>query len=350
VKFINLVKIKTTHIFTFESINFFDLNNDNAFLSRLLVKIFDLNMKNKILNASFYKFKEINLPENDLKPLQDFCVSKNLKGLIILAKEGINGTVSGNEDSVEALFTYLSENVIKFHLDYKKSWSQTCPFLRMKVRLKKEIVTMGVSGINPNVNVGEYVNSSDWNKLISDPDVVLIDTRNDYEVELGTFKGAINPNLKKFSSFPDWLEKNKNNFFKDEKNTKIAMFCTGGIRCEKSTAFLKSQGFNNVYHLDGGILKYLENMDAVDSLWEGECFVFDERVTVRHGLIQGDYELCRCCREPLSQDDKLKPEFEIGVSCPRCFNSKTQLQKERARERQNQLLREKNKNGIKNEN
>jgi UPF0176 protein len=298
-------------------------------------------MIKKYLNASFYKFIEINNPENFIKPLHDYCVSLQLKGLIIIANEGVNGTISGSEDSVNALFNYFKNNVIHIQLDYKKSWSETSPFLRMKVRLKKEIVTMGIPSINPNEIVGEYVSPIQWNKLISDPDVVLIDTRNDYEVELGTFKGAINPNLKKFSSFPDWLNTNSEILLKEQKNTKIAMFCTGGIRCEKSTAFLKSKGFENVYHLDGGILKYLENVDSVDSLWQGECFVFDERVTVRHGLVPGDYELCRCCREPLSQDDKKTPEFETGVSCPRCFSTKSLVQKNKARERQNQLLRQK---------
>ena len=298
-------------------------------------------MIKKYLNASFYKFIEINNPENFIKPLHDYCVSLQLKGLIIIANEGVNGTISGSEDSVNALFNYFKNNVIHIQLDYKKSWSETSPFLRMKVRLKKEIVTMGIPSINPNEIVGEYVSPIQWNKLISDPDVVLIDTRNDYEVELGTFKGALNPNLKKFSSFPDWLNTNSEILLKEQKNTKIAMFCTGGIRCEKSTAFLKSKGFENVYHLDGGILKYLENVDSVDSLWQGECFVFDERVTVRHGLVPGDYELCRCCREPLSQDDKKTPEFETGVSCPRCFSTKSLVQKNKARERQNQLLRQK---------
>ena len=222
-------------------------------------------MIKKYLNASFYKFIEINNPENFIKPLHDYCVSLQLKGLIIIANEGVNGTISGSEDSVNALFNYFKNNVIHIQLDYKKSWSETSPFLRMKVRLKKEIVTMGIPSINPNEIVGEYVSPIQWNKLISDPDVVLIDTRNDYEVELGTFKGAINPNLKKFSSFPDWLNTNSEILLKEQKNTKIAMFCTGGIRCEKSTAFLKSKGFENVYHLDGGILKYLENVDSVDS-------------------------------------------------------------------------------------
>jgi UPF0176 protein len=301
-------------------------------------------MIKKYFNASFYKFIEINNPENFIKPLHDYCVSLQLKGLIIIANEGVNGTISGEEDSVNALFNYFKKNIIHIQLDYKKSWSETSPFLRMKVRLKKEIVTMGIPSINPNEIVGEYVSPIQWNKLISDPDVVLIDTRNDYEVELGTFKGAINPNLKKFSSFPDWLNANSEILLREQKNTKIAMFCTGGIRCEKSTAFLKSKGFENVFHLDGGILKYLENVDSVDSLWQGECFVFDERVTVRHGLVPGDYELCRCCREPLSQEDKLTPEFETGVSCPRCFSTKSIVQKNKARERQNQLLRQKENN------
>ena len=300
-------------------------------------------MKKNYLNASFYKFTEIKYPDSIVKPILEYCLSINLKGLIILAHEGINGTLSGKEDAIQDFFNFISRTISNLDLEYKESWSDISPFLRMKVRLKKEIVTLGVPYINPNQIVGEYVTPSEWNKLISNPDVVLIDTRNDYEVELGTFKGSINPNLKKFSSFPDWIENNYEKLLINEKKTKIAMFCTGGIRCEKSTAFLKSKGFSHVYHLQGGILKYLENVDPIDSLWEGECFVFDERVTVKHGLIQGQYELCRCCRETLSQTDKISPKFELGVSCPRCFRLKTEVQKNKARERQNQLIRQKEK-------
>ena len=301
----------------------------------------------KYLNASFYKFMDIDNPQDIVLPIREYCISLQLKGLIILAPEGINGTISGSEESVRELFKYLEEKLTSQKLQYKESWSQSTPFLRMKVRLKKEIVTLGIDDLNPNQIVGEYISPKDWNNLISDPEIVLIDTRNDYEVELGTFKNSINPNLKKFSSFPDWIENNSQQLFNKDHDTKIAMFCTGGIRCEKSTSYLKSKGFNNVYHLDGGILKYLEEVDPVDSLWMGECFVFDERVTVKHGLNPGNYELCRCCREPLSQEDKLKPEFEMGVSCPRCFSTKTIEQKNKARERQNQLVRQRKKAMIK---
>ncbi len=266
-------------------------------------------------------------------PLQDMCELLEIKGTILLAYEGINGTIAGSDQAVAELIAFLRSDPRLKYLDHKESRAENMPFYRMKVRLKKEIVTMGVDGVDPNEAVGTYVEADSWNALISDPDVVLIDTRNDYEVEIGTFKGAINPDTQTFREFPDWLKKNP----QISPNTKVAMFCTGGIRCEKASSFMKNQGFENVYHLKGGILKYLETQHESDSLWEGDCFVFDQRVAVTHGLKQGKYDQCFACRYPITQADKSSPQYIKGVSCPRCHDSMDAAQKARFRERQKQI-------------
>jgi UPF0176 protein len=223
------------------------------------------------------------------------------------------------------------------NLVHKESWSPKPPFTRMKVKLKKEIVTLRVPELDPNKTVGQYVKPADWNALLADPDVVVIDTRNDYEVAIGTFKGAINPNLKNFVQLPAWLDAQENLQGEAAKKTKVAMFCTGGIRCEKSTALMKMRGFEEVYHLEGGILKYLEEIPPEQSTWEGDCFVFDERVSVGHGLGLGHHELCRSCRWPLSEQDKLSPNYVLGVSCDHCHDQRTPEQKEKLAERQRQV-------------
>ena len=304
------------------------------------------------LTVAFYKF--VTLADfADLKePLLAFCESHDVKGTILLANEGINSTIAGPEVGVRAVLAYLKVDPIFKNrlagLVHKESWSTKPPFYRMKVKLKKEIVTMGVPTVNPNETVGQYVKPEDWNALIADPDVVLIDARNTYEVNIGTFKGAIDPQTKSFSELPDWLLKNPklnpklqtNEAAEGElgaKKPKVAMFCTGGIRCEKSTAFLKANGFDEVFHLEGGILKYLETVPEADSQWQGECFVFDERVTVGQGLKVGDYGLCRACREPISQADKESPLFVLGLSCPHCHGSKTAEELARFKERQRQI-------------
>jgi UPF0176 protein len=220
---------------------------------------------------------------------------------------------------------------------HKESWSPKPPFTRMKVKLKKEIVTLRVPELDPNKTVGQYVKPADWNALLADPDVVIIDTRNDYEVAIGTFKGAINPNLKNFVQLPAWLDAQENLQGEVAKKTKVAMFCTGGIRCEKSTALMKMRGFEEVYHLEGGILKYLEEIPPEQSIWEGDCFVFDERVSVGHGLGLGHHELCRSCRWPLSEQDKQSPHYVLGVSCAHCHDQRTPEQKEKLAERQRQV-------------
>ena len=274
----------------------------------------------QVLVAAFYKF--VALP--DFRQLRDTllqrCESLGLLGSILLAAEGINGTVSGPEEAVRALFEYLREDERLGDLHYKESWTDEEPFYRMKVRLKKEIVTLGVEGVDPNRQVGEYIDPQEWNDLISRKDVRLIDTRNHYEYNLGTFKGAEDPNTASFRDFPEWVAENLD----PESDQHVAMFCTGGIRCEKATSFLLEQGFKGVYHLNGGILNYLETMDKEDSLWEGDCFVFDNRVTVDHDLEAGDFEVCPACRMPLTEEDHESPMFELHVSCPKCFDRLTE--------------------------
>ena len=288
------------------------------------------------LTAAFYKF--VDLPDYaERRPaLLAFCEAHHVKGLILLAREGINSTISGAPEDVHAVLAYLRSDPKLSDLDHKESFSQKAPFHRMKVRLKKEIVTLGLEGISPTKRVGQYVKPEDWNALISSSDVVVIDTRNDYEVEIGTFKGAIDPNIQSFSQLTDWVKKAKVLEDKNGKKPRVAMFCTGGIRCEKSTSLMLEHGFEEVYHLQGGILKYLEVVPPQQSLWEGECFVFDERVSVGHGLKPGPHELCRSCREPLPEGAKASPLFELGVSCSRCHSVTTDAQKNSARERQRQ--------------
>ena len=289
-------------------------------------------MSNFLVTA-FYKF--VSLPNfTELQPGILACAKENdVMGTILLADEGINGTVAGPEKGILALLSYLKSHPQFADLEHKESWASEHPFHRMKVRLKKEIVTLGVEGVSPTKQVGQYVDPKDWDELISDPDVVVIDTRNDYEVAIGTFKGAVNPNTTAFRDLPDWLEEQNN-----LKDKKIAMFCTGGIRCEKSTALLKAEGYKDVFHLKGGILKYLEHIPEEESSWEGECFVFDERVSVGHGLKPGPYDLCHACRHPISEEDKQSEKFAQGVSCPRCFDSLSPEKKKRFEERQKQVL------------
>jgi len=283
--------------------------------------------------AALYQFTP--LPDyTALQPwLQKMCDHLEIKGTLLLAAEGINGTVAGTDDAIDALLAFLRADPRLAALDAKFSRAEAMPFYRMKVRLKKEIVTMGVDGIDPNDVVGTYVDPQDWNALISDPDTILIDTRNDYEVEIGTFRGAVNPNTQTFREFPQWVEDNRDTLTKP----KVAMFCTGGIRCEKASAFMKKNGFEDVYHLKGGILKYLETQPKEDSLWDGECFVFDQRVAVKHGLEEGQYDQCYACRYPLTEADKTREEYVKGVACHRCHADMSEDQKARFTERQKQI-------------
>ena len=283
--------------------------------------------------AALYKFATLPDYKAMRAPLQAVCEARGVKGSLLLAAEGINGTIAGSHDGIEAVLDHIRSNPRLADLVHKDSHAEAMPFFRMKVRLKKEIVTMGVQGIDPLHIVGTYVKPEDWNDLISQPDVVVVDTRNDYEVDIGTFKGAVNPNTRTFREFPEWA-KNYEGF---HNKPKIAMFCTGGIRCEKSTAYMKSLGYDEVYHLEGGILKYLEDIPATESLWEGECFVFDHRVSVGHGLEIGDYDLCHACRRPVDDDDRASPLFEEGVSCPKCHGEYSAADQARFRERQKQM-------------
>lgn len=291
----------------------------------------------RYLTAALYRF--VDLPDfSDLRaPLQTCCDAHAVKGTLLLAHEGINGTIAGPEQGVRAVLAHLRADPRLATLQHKESWSHQPPFLRMKVRLKKEIVTLQVPGLDPNKTVGQYVKPAAWDALLADPDVVLIDTRNDYEVAIGTFKGAINPDIKTFTELPAWLDAQPGLQGEAGKKPKIAMFCTGGIRCEKSTALMKMRGYDEVYHLEGGILKYLEEVPPEQSSWEGECFVFDERVSVGHGLQPGPYELCRSCRWPLGEADKTSPHYVKGVSCPQCFGKRTPEEKARLAERQRQV-------------
>jgi len=293
------------------------------------------------LTAAFYLFVELPDCAALQAPLLARCEALEIKGLILLAHEGINGTVAGAPENIAALLEFLRSDLRLRALEHKESWSEKPPFRRMRVRVKREIVTLGMPHINPAQHAGTYVRPEQWNALISRPDVVVVDTRNTYEVELGTFQGAKNPQIASFAELPQWVENAPSMQPDNGKRPVVAMFCTGGIRCEKSTALLRQQGFTEVYHLQGGILKYLEVVPPEDSLWQGECFVFDERVSVGHGLQAGPHQLCRCCRQPLPEGALDSPEFELGVSCPRCHASTSPAQKDGARERQRQWERAK---------
>lgn len=283
--------------------------------------------------CALYQFVRLDDFEAFRTPLRELMVELEVKGTILLALEGLNGTISGSKSSIDGVIQFLQDDGRFDNLEIKFSHSETTPFKRLKVKLKKEIVTLGVEHINPLSSVGTYVNPQEWNALISDPDVVLIDTRNNYEYEIGSFKGAINPSTETFREFPEYTKNNLDQY----RGKKVAMFCTGGIRCEKSTAYLKTQGFDTVYHLQGGILKYLEEVDEDQSLWEGECFVFDDRVAVKHNLEQGRYDQCHACRYPITDEDKQHPHYEKGVSCPRCHGSRSETQVSRYRERERQV-------------
>jgi len=283
--------------------------------------------------CALYKFTRLDDFEEIQGPLKIFLESLNIRGTLLLAKEGVNGTIAGDNESIMKSLDYLQKDERLVGLEYKFSYSEKPPFKRLKVKLKKEIVTLGVSNIDPIFSSGTYVKPADWNELINDPDVVLIDTRNNYEFEIGSFKGSINPNTETFREFPAYTKNNLEKY----RDKKIAMFCTGGIRCEKSTAYLKSKGFENVFHLQGGILKYLEEVKEDESLWEGECFVFDDRVAVKHNLELGKYDQCHACRFPITDEDKEHPHYEKGASCPRCYGTKNSSQVSRYREREKQV-------------
>jgi UPF0176 protein len=283
--------------------------------------------------AALYQFTALADFKNLKEPLLEACLTAGVYGTLLLAQEGINGTIAGTRDGIDAALDHIRQIPGCSALEHKESFALENPFYRMKVRLKKEIVTMGVPDIDPNEIVGTYVDPHDWNALISDPDVILIDTRNEYEVSIGTFKGAIDPKTTTFREFPDWFKSQEGLHPKQ----KVAMFCTGGIRCEKASAFVKQQCIEDVFHLKGGILKYLETVPKDDSLWDGECFVFDQRVSVKHDLELGSYDMCRACRMPIDDDDKNSAKYVPGVSCPRCYDATDEKQKQRYQARQRQV-------------
>jgi len=294
--------------------------------------------------CAMYRFVSLPNFEALKQPLLDVMLAHDIKGTLLLASEGINGTVSGTSAAIEKLLNWRKQDERLEDIDFKLSYDEVQPFYRTKVKLKKEIVTMGVEGIDPNRVVGTYVKPKDWNALISDPDVLLVDTRNDYEVQIGTFKGAVDPKTTTFREFPKYVSENLD----PQKHKKVAMFCTGGIRCEKSTAYLKEQGFEDVYHLEGGILKYLEEVDESDSLWQGDCFVFDNRVAVNHQLEKGEYDQCHACRMPITQAEMQSADYIQGVSCPKCVgkHSASQLQRFTEREKQMQLAKARGQDHI----
>jgi len=283
--------------------------------------------------AALYHFCRFEDPGAIRGPLLDLCRAEDVTGTLLLAREGINGTVAGSANAIEKVLAHICALPGCAALEHKKSQSSAAPFARLKVRLKKEIVTMGRPEVDPRAATGHYVDPTDWNDLIRNPDVAVIDTRNDYEVAIGTFEGAINPETASFRDFPAWWEANRHRFH----NKRIAMFCTGGIRCEKSTNYLLGQGVEDVYHLRGGILKYLEEVPAEQSTWQGSCFVFDGRVSVEHGLREGPYSLCHACRRPLAPEDLRRRDYEEGVSCRHCMDETSAADKARFRERQKQI-------------
>ncbi|GAB3016435.1 oxygen-dependent tRNA uridine(34) hydroxylase TrhO [Bowmanella dokdonensis] len=298
----------------------------------------------KYVVCALYKFVTLENYQELRRPLSEFMEGQGIKGTLLLAHEGINGTVSGSRQAIDNLLGWLNADQRLNPISYKESYDQEQPFHRTKVKLKKEIVTMGVEGIDPRRTVGTYVNAVNWNQLISDPEVLLIDTRNDYEIEIGTFQNAVNPNTESFRDFPRYVRNNLD----PAKHKKVAMFCTGGIRCEKSTAYLKEQGFEEVYHLEGGILKYLEEMPKEQSLWQGDCFVFDNRVAVNHDLERSHYDQCYACRLPITEQDKQSDKYERGVSCPKCHgkHSEEQLARFREREKQVNLARQRDEEHV----
>jgi UPF0176 protein len=283
--------------------------------------------------AAFYKFVSLDDYQNRRQPLLNLCQQHNIKGTILLAAEGINGTIAGTRSSIDTILAALRSDPCFADLEHKESTATKFPFDRLKVRLKQEIVTFGIPTVNPSNLVGTYVKPQDWNELIANPDVLVIDTRNQYEVEIGSFAGSIDPHTDSFTEFPEYVATHLD----PQQHKQIAMFCTGGIRCEKASSYLLSQGFENVYHLEGGILKYLEEIPAAESQWEGECFVFDDRVAVTHGLEPGTHQLCWGCGNPISQSDLTDLHYEPGICCPRCYSTITPEQRASRTERWRQL-------------
>jgi len=290
-------------------------------------------MSDSIVVAAMYKFVTLTDYQELREPLLAVMKANDVKGTLLLAEEGINGTVSAPREGIDALLAWLKADPRLAGLDHKESYCEAHPFYRTKVKLKREIVTLGVPGVDPSRQVGTYVDPERWNDVISDPEVLVIDTRNDYEVEIGSFEGAVDPRTKSFREFPEYVKAH----YDPSRHKKVAMFCTGGIRCEKASSLMLDAGFEKVYHLKGGILNYLEKVPEEQSLWRGDCFVFDNRVTVRHDLSEGEYDQCHACRRPISEADRASEKYEPGVSCPHCWDSLSEKTRARAAERQRQI-------------
>ena len=294
----------------------------------------------EVVIAALYKFVDIDDTEQLRKKLLERCKSLEIKGTFILSGEGINGTVAGVKESIDSIIDYLKADKRFEDIECKFSADEKIPFYRIKVKIKDELIPIGMEGVDPRKNVGKYVNPSDWNSLINDPETLVIDVRNDYEVEVGTFRGALNPRTQNFREFPEFVRENLN----PNKYKKVAMYCTGGIRCEKASSFMLGEGFSDVYHLKGGILKYLEEVPAEESTWEGECFVFDNRTSVDHDLENGVYDLCHNCRYPVSPEDMESEYYEKGVSCPRCHDKISESRRKSLEERNKQIKLAKKRN------
>lgn len=290
-------------------------------------------MKENIVVAALYQFAPLDNYKVIQPELLKVCLENKIRGTLLLAKEGINGTIAGTRQGIDAIKAFINGIPGLQHLEYKESSAEKMPFFRMKVRLKKEIVTLGVPGVDPTQQVGTYVKPEDWNAVISDPDTIVLDVRNDYEVKIGSFEGAVDPLTQTFREFPEYVRQNLD----PKKHKKVAMFCTGGIRCEKASSFMLQEGFETVYHLHGGILKYLEEVPAEKSLWHGDCFVFDQRVGLAHGLEKGHHTLCFCCRHPLSEEDLMSSYYVEGVECPHCHDNISEKTRKSAMERQKQI-------------
>lgn len=286
-----------------------------------------------IVIATFYKFTQMTGLLRWRQQIKECCQHHGIKGSFLLAEEGINATVAGPRSAIDALLNWLRQQPGLADLEHKESYAPFVPFQRLKVRLKREIVNMQVPGVSPEEMVGHYVAPAQWNRLIADPKVLLIDTRNDFEVQLGSFRGAVNPQTESFHEFPGYVQQQLD----PQKHKKVALFCTGGIRCEKATSYLLGQGFQEVFHLQGGILNYLEKVPPEESLWEGECFVFDGRVTVNHDLEPGEGELCHACQRPLMAADRQSDKYSRGVCCPYCYDTLEPERKARFMEQQRQL-------------
>ena len=289
--------------------------------------------------AAFYNFSSIIDHEILLikEELTHLATKQEIKGTILLANEGVNGTVCGTENAIVQFIETLEKLLKVSEINVKYSWTEKQAFRRFKARKKKEIVTIGIKQVNPSKSVGKYIKAGEWNEFLEDPSNVVIDTRNEYEIKIGNFKGALNPHTSSFREFPAWVQKHLKPLIEENPSLKIGMYCTGGIRCEKATSFLIEEGFSDVYHLEGGILKYLEDVSAEKSLWNGECFVFDQRVSLDHDLLPGSHRMCHACGLPISPEDLKKPTYIKGLQCEACFDKFTDSDRARFAERQRQI-------------